>query len=118
LALDKTDDASAPLQCITTALPANPIFWDMSLHVSGMALSGVVIKTISAPGVISHGILLKWSEWTIFATRLADEMLLLANPTALYPARVKKMARAVPTLPHPTMANEGFILFSLLADGA
>jgi hypothetical protein len=49
---------------------------------------------------------------------LADEMLLLANPTALYPARVKKMARAVPTLPHPTMANEGFILFSLLADGA
>ena len=83
-----------------------------------MALSGVVIKTTSAAGVISHGTLLKWSDRTLFATRLADEMLLLANPTARYPARVKKMARAVPTLPHPTMANEGFILVSQLGYGS
>jgi len=46
------------------------------------------------------------------AARLADERLLLANPAGLYPALVKNTPRAVPTFPHPTMANDGFMPFS------
>jgi hypothetical protein len=49
----------------------------------------------------------------VSAACLADERFLLANPAALYPTRFRNTPRVVPTLPHPTMAKDGFIPASL-----
>jgi hypothetical protein len=56
LAEDKIVDGKAPLQ---TAFWANPVLLEIRPQVSSMSPSGVVIKTISAWGVISQGISLK-----------------------------------------------------------
>lgn len=80
---DKIVDGSAPLQCKTKEFLLKPSLNAMSLHVSDIALSGVVKKTMSASFVISQGILVKRPVPVKSASLFADEKLLLARPEIL-----------------------------------